>query len=163
MAEKKPFRTILDPAPIIVTNPGSEEEIIWAMKITESGDQEFYVKGKTNVYEKIQMFADECDLEQILVRCTQTGDISLMNQRQPFFMDLEDIPDNIFEAHRKIKEAEQVFMNLPLEVRQSYENNFDKFLADFGSEKWMKAVGYTKEEKAAEKEEKTTKGEEKTE
>lgn len=151
----------MDQPKVIVSNPGSDYEEILAMRLTETGDQEFYVKGKTNVYEKIQMFKDDCDLEKILQRCTDTGDITLLNQRNPLFIDMEDYPENIFEAHRKIKEAENTFNELPLETREKYDFSFDKFLADFGTETWLKNMGLYNEEVKEEIYEQ--KGEEKTE
>lgn len=158
----KPFRTILDPNPEIFSNPGTFEEEIWAMRLTETGEQEFYVKGKTNVYEKIQMFKDDCDLEQIIKRVMQTGDIGLMQKTQPFYAEFDDMPENIFEAHQKIKEAEEQFDKLPIEVKEKYGMSFDRFLADFGSENWLKNMGMIKEE-VKEETKIETKGEETTE
>ena len=107
------------------------------------------------------MFKDDCDLEQIIQRVMQTGDVSIMQQRQPLYADFADMPDNIFEAHRKIEEAKEVFNNLPTEVKEKYGMSFDRYLADFGSEEWMKNMGYFKEE--IHEEEKETKGEENAE
>lgn len=135
--EMKTFRTMTDNKKTVKANPGSRIEEIKAMKLDEFGNEEFYVKGKTNLYEKIQMFRDECDLEQILIRCTETGDLSLINKVQPFYADLEDMPDNIFEAHRKIIEAQQTFNNMPLNIREEYGFDFNRFLADIGSNKWI--------------------------
>lgn len=156
VAKTKPFRTILDPAPEIETTTGTEWEEVLALRINETGDEEFYVKGKTNIYEKIQTFADDVDLEKILIRCSETGDLTLLNQKEPFFMDMTDIPENIFEAHRKIRDAEEAFANMPLATREAYDNNFSKFLADFGTDNWLKNVGLYKEEV---KTENKTKGE----
>lgn len=140
----------------IETTSGSEWEEVLALRINESGEEEFYVKGKTNIYEKIQAFADDVDLEKILIRCSETGDISILHQTEPFFMDMSEMPDNIFEAHRKIKDAEEAFANMPLATREAYDNNFNKFLADFGTDNWLKNVGLYKEETKTETE---TKGE----
>lgn len=137
MAKELPFRTTTSPRVIIETNPGSKMEDVWALRLTDTGQEEYYIKGQTNIYERIQMFRDECDLEQILIRCTQTGDFSLLNSKQPLYADFEDMPDNIFDAHRKIKQAQETFLNLPLNIREEYDNNFDKFLAEIGTDKWI--------------------------
>lgn len=154
--QKIPFRTILDPAPEIQTKSGNDYEEVLALRINDDGEEEFYVKCKTNVYEKIQMFKDEVDIEKILLRCSETGDLTLLHQTEPFFMDMSDMPENIFEAHQKIRDAEEAFANMPLKVRESYDNNFNKFLADFGTENWLKNVGLYKEDI---KEQTETKGE----
>lgn len=160
MAKTLPFKTMTDPPKKTVSNPGSKIEKIVAMRLTDTGEEEFYIKGETNVYEKTQMFKDDCDLEKILLRCTETGDISLLNKKQPFYMDLEDMPENIFEMHQKIYKAQQTFEKLPNNIKEHYGFSFDKFMADFGSSDWYKLMNY-KEEPAAE--EKETKGEDKTE
>lgn len=135
---KKPFRTILDPPKITSTPAGSKIEEVLAMKINEKGEEEFYIDHKTNVYEKIQAFKEECEIENILARCIETGDYSALERAQGSYMDISEMPNNIFEAHQKIKEAEETFNQLPLEIRSKYDNNFNKYLLDFGSENWMK-------------------------
>lgn len=147
MATKKTwaFRTQIDEPVVIETPTGEETEEILAMKIDDNGNETFYVKGKTNVWEKIQSYESETNLENILRRVSETGDISILNQREAMFMDIEDMPENIFEAHQKIKDAEEMFNNLPLETREKYENNFNKFLKDFGTENWQKNMGLIKE------------------
>ena len=61
-------------------------------------------------------------------------------------MDITEMPTNMLEAHNKIKEAENTFNKLPLEIRAKYDHNFNKYLADMGSEEWMKTMGFVKEE-----------------
>lgn len=156
MSEKLPFRTVTSERIEVFSNPGSPIEEIWAMKLDKDGNEEFYVKGKTNVYEKIQMFKDSCDIEKLLIQVTETGDLSLINKTTPFFMDMEDMPENIFEAHQKILEAQNYFYELPLETREAYGNSFDRFLADFGTENWMKNLGLTKKEEIKKEEEVNT-------
>ena len=148
MATKKimPFRTPMDERKIVYTNPGKPEEEIIALKINEKGEEEFYIKGKTNLYEKIQMFKDECDIEQILLRCTEQNDLSLLNQRNPLYVDFSEFPDNMIDSYRKIKDAENIFKELPLEVRNEFNNSFSEFLAKFGTKEFMKALGLVKEE-----------------
>lgn len=157
-----PFRTMTEPRKVIASNPGSKIEDIVALRLTDTGEEEFYIKGKTNIYEKTQTFKDDCDLEKILMRCTETGDLSLLNQKQPFYLDMEDMPENIFEMHQKIRQAEETFNNLPLNIKEAYGFSFDKFMADFGSDNWYKLMN--KEEPALPApEEKNMKGETETE
>lgn len=163
MVAKKvmPFRTPVDERKMIYTNNGSPEETILALRIGEHGEEEFYEKGKTNLYEKIQMFKDECDIEQILLRCTEQNDLGLLNQRNPLYVDFSEFPDNMIESYNKIKDAEDIFNNLPLETKAKFDNNFNVFLAKFGTKEFMKALGLIKEEPTEEiKTEPDQKGEE---
>ena len=49
-------------------------------------------------------------------------------------------------AFLKIREAEEFFNMLPAKTKEKYDNNFNKYLADAGSEEFMKTLGITKEE-----------------
>lgn len=143
---KKPFRTILDPPKVTITPSGSMEEDIWQLKIDEKGNETFYIAGKTNVYEKIQAHLEETKLENILAKCIDTEDTTLLNQREGFYADLSEMPNTWIEAQNKIKNAENIFNELPLEIRKKYDNNFNKYLAEIGSESWLKNMGLLKEE-----------------
>ena len=143
---KKPFRTILDEPKKTITPSGSKEEDVWELKIDEKGNETFYISGKTNVYEKIQAHLEETKIENILARCIETGDYTALNQVQGNYMDITEMPTNMLEAYNKIKDAENIFNKLPLEIRAKYDHNFNKYLADMGSEEWMKTMGIVKEE-----------------
>lgn len=143
---KKPFRTVLDPPKKINTPAGSKIEEVLQLKIDENGNEEFYISGHTNVYEKIQAHLEETKLENIIARCIDTGDTTLLYQKEGFYADITEMPKNWIEAQNKIKNAEEIFNSLPLEVRKKYDNNFNKYLSDVGSEDWLKNMGYTKEE-----------------
>lgn len=142
MATKKiPFRTLLDDPVVIETNAGEHEENVIAMKLNEKGEEEFYISGKTNIYERNQADADICNIEGILAKVLATGDYTILNKAQGQFMDLTETPQNLMEAHQKIREAEKTFSELPLKIRTAYNNNFDEYLADVGSDKWLEIVG----------------------
>lgn len=147
MATKnKPFRTLLDPPVEIFTTPGNKIEDVIALRIDENGNEEFYVAGKTNVYEKIQAEAESAKIENIVAKVVQTGDTTILQQRKGHFVDLTEVPANIFEAQQKITEAEKTFMQLPNEIRKEYNNNFNEYLKDVGSEKWLELTGLKEKE-----------------
>lgn len=53
--------------------------------------------GKINVQERIQSFADDVDIYKILERFAYSGDMNLINQRQPMpnDIDVSRLPDNL--------------------------------------------------------------------
>lgn len=134
-----------DPKKTIETNPGSRIEKVVSMRILDTGEEDFYVSAETNIYMKIQAHKDECDLEKLLITCTQTGDLSLINKKQPVYMNLEEMPDNFFDAYKKIKEEEQKFNELPAEIREKFNNNFSEYLATAGSKNWLRKTGQLKD------------------
>lgn len=142
--KQSPFRTMTDPKKTINSDPGSRIEQVLALRILDNGEEDFYIQRETNIYLQIQAHKDECDLEKLLITCTQTGDLSLINKKQPIYMDLEEIPENFFEAYQKIKEEEKKFNNLPAEIKEKFNNNFSEYLATAGTEDWLKKTGLLK-------------------
>lgn len=136
---------MLDEPVINFSEPGSHIEEVMAMRLDEDGNEEFYVEGKTNVYEKIQAYKDEVDMENILKRVSDTGEIGLLNQRKGSFVDVTTMPKNMIDAANLIKQAEKDFYNMPTETREKFDNNFNKYIATAGSEEWAKNMGYIKE------------------
>lgn len=147
---KKPFRTILDEPKITITPSGEKEEDVWEMKLDEKGNEIFYISRKTNVYEKIQAHLEETKIENILARVMDTGDTSILNRIEGNYADISEMPTTMLEANRKIKEAEKDFEKLPIEIRAKYNHNFNEYLADFGSENWIKNMGFEKKEEVKE-------------
>lgn len=158
MAKVYNFRTPVTERKIALSNPGEFVQEELAMRIDDKGNETFYVKGKTNVYEKIQAFAEECKIENILARCQDLGDLTALNQIQVEYGDMTEFPSTFIEAHQKIQELEDNFNNLPLDIREKFENNFNKYLAEAGTEKWLKNLGIVEEKSAEVAEEKTEKG-----
>lgn len=159
MANKKwAFRTPVSERIRKHTEPGKHIEEVLAMKLDEKGNEIFYVSGQHNVFEETQAYKDEVNIERIIAQCINTGDMNILNQVKKEYVDLTETPNNLIDAKNKIMKAENGFYQLPLEIREKYGNNFNKYLADVGSEEWMKNMGFIKEEKPTE-EVKTEEGE----
>lgn len=145
MAIKKwAFRNPTDEPKKTITPSGSKIEERLAMRLDSKGNQEFYTEGYTNVYEKIQAFADDVNLEKIMIRYMDTGDPNILNKVQGSYQDLTIMPKTMIEAHNRLKDAEESFNQLPLEIRKEYGFNFNEYLKDVGSEKWMEVMGFNK-------------------
>lgn len=147
MATKKMyFRTPVDDPKEIITPSGEKLEDVWAMKLDEKGNEVFYIEGQTNIYEKTQAYLEETKIENILQRCIDTGDPTILNKVRGQYLDVSEMPNNIFEAHAQIEKAKEIFNELPLETRKKYDFSFDKYLADFGSENWIQNMGLNEKE-----------------
>lgn len=74
-------------------------------------------------------FAAECDLGGIVKRFIRTGELPQMRQR-PTIQDALNIPDDFFEAMRPATEVRQAFDQLPLDVRNKFNNDPELWFAD---------------------------------
>lgn len=147
MASKKwNFRTPVDEPKKTTTPSGDKIEEVMAMKLDAKGNQEFYVEGKTNVYKKIQAYADDVDIEKIMLRYIDTGDPNILQKVKGTYTDITEMPKTMIEAHARLQDAENSFNALPLEIRKAYGFNFNEYLKDVGSEQWMDLMGFNKKD-----------------
>lgn len=69
-----------------------------------------------------QTFKDDCDVNLILERFTKTGELSHLSKKTPTYSDVSEIP-NLLEAHIQIKEAKDMFNQLPARLRKKLGNH----------------------------------------
>ena len=78
-----------------------------------------------------QSFKDEVNINNILKRYTQTGEIDLKPQALPFTDCTQ--AKSFSDMCSQISEAENYFMSLPAEVREEFDNDVIEFV-DFMSD-----------------------------
>ena len=107
-----------------------------SLKYDERGNRIFYSKGTIDLYEKIQSFKDDCDLELIIARCTASGDFSALQRVQGFYADVSNMPKNLAEVYSSVNAAQNLFSRLPQSIASKFAN-FEDFLSSLGDEKKM--------------------------
>ncbi|QCS36459.1 minor capsid protein [Capybara microvirus Cap3_SP_391] len=105
--------------------------------------------SEEDIYEKIQADLEDSKIENIIQR-VEYGDVGALSARQGIYADIADMPTSWAEAQTKITAMEQIFNKLPLEVRKAYDFNFRAFIADYGSDQFMEALGVHREGKPVE-------------
>lgn len=86
--------------------------------------------GKENVYDRIQSFASECDINMIIKRY-QMGDVQALSKAQGIYIDASNTPENMADLLNKLNKAEAEFDKLPIEFKQKYGNDFIQFICQF--------------------------------
>lgn len=124
------------------TGDGTEPKM--EMKIDEYGHKELEQVGTTNLYEKIQLSAEDCNIENILARAGQ-GDLTAFTGSK-IYADVTDQPKNLADAQRKIQAIQNEFNSLPIEVRAKYNHSVSEYVAAYGSEEWAKNLGLIKDD-----------------
>lgn len=128
----------------IPNETGTEFDKTYNVEIDKNGHKELKETGKTNRYEKIQSFKEECEIANILVRATV--DPTILNQRNGQYGDFTKAPKTLAEAQNIILKIKDEFFNLPVETRKEFNNSPEQYIAAYGSESWQKALGLVKEE-----------------
>lgn len=125
-------------------NTGTEYTNTYEYEVDENLIKGLKKTGERNSYEEIQMHADECKIETILAKATV--DPTILQQRKGVYADVSEMPKSLAEYKNLEIKIIQDFEKLPSEVREQFDNSFDKYIAEYGSEKWAKALGITSDE-----------------
>lgn len=133
------FRTKYDERKPIFTKPGSGIKIEYQLKMTKDGPELVEI-GKTDLYGYIQSHADSVDIHKILERCALMDDYSFLNVYPGTYADITDMPTSLAEAYSQIQDAKEMFDRMPIDIKESYGNNFVEFISDIGSERFIKVT-----------------------
>lgn len=120
----------------VFSNPGSPYRCTYSASYTSDGRLELVEGEPENIYEQIQMYADDCDLN-ILLKRYQNGEVDVFNQVETFYADVADMPRNYAELLNKVSQAENFFSTLPSEIRERFNNSPHEFLASVGDEDFL--------------------------
>lgn len=126
------------------TENGRPEIETREIRINEQGHKSLEITGKTNIYDRIQAALEETKIENIIRKAT-LGDPSALAAMQGQYIDISDAPKTLAEAQNLIIKVKQEFDKLPIEIRRKYDMSAEKYVADYGSEEWQKALGIWKE------------------
>lgn len=72
----------------------------------------FVKNGKINIQERIQSYAQDCDIYTILERFANSGDTSLINARNAQYGDITNLPDNLNDMDNYISNQFEQFSDL---------------------------------------------------
>lgn len=133
------FRTQFDRLRVR-SESGKRYKVNYTPTFSETGSLELKEDGVTDTYAIIQSHRDSTDINSIIARFTR-GDLSALNERQGSYGDFTNFPKTYAEAQQKMIDATNLFMSLPVEERANYNHNPAEFIADIGSEKWLKVLG----------------------
>lgn len=118
----------------------------------DDGSMVLEVVDKTDLYAYIQSHKDSVDINKLLERFAETGDMSVFNQRQqqPMYADFMDMPKSVAEMYQRVNDVNDAFMQLDPKVRQQFNNSASEWLAAFGSDEWSKKMGVEAQKPAPE-------------
>lgn len=119
-----------------VTNPGSEIRILYTSKVCPNGEILLKPCGEENIQEYINSFRESTDMSFILHQLS-IGNTAVLERQQMMYGDFTEVPANLAEAQQVLIDGENAFNQLPLDVRQQFDNNFRNWLFTSGTPDWM--------------------------
>lgn len=114
-----------------------------SLHIDEKTGIEYLVKDNPkNVYDYIQEGREETLVNNIIRRAKE-GDPNALAAVKGQFIDITNAPASLLDALVTIRDAENKFSNLPLDIKNQFNNDVNQFVAKAGSKEWMDIMGYT--------------------
>ena len=135
---RNPNSKVSDPNDF-VTCPGSDEHILYSSKILPTGEIVLTPSGKESISEKINAQKEYTDINFIISRLT-AGDTSVLRDGA-IYGDFYRAPKSLAEAMQLQIDGERKFYELPLKVREQFDNNYRKWLMQCGTDDWCAKMG----------------------
>ena len=105
--------------------------------------------GERDLYEEIQAEYEATKIENILSRAL-AGDVSSLSAVGTY-MDTSSMPTNLIDAMDQIQKLENLWLDLPMEIKNKYNNSVEEFVGASGTKQWCEDMGLAQPEKAPER------------
>lgn len=99
---------------------------------------------KTDLQEYIDSFAESVSIEHIMAMCA-AGDTSVLSKTQGAYLDTTVMPKTYRDMLDTVINGRAKFDALPVDVKQKFDNDFQKWFSDAGSPEWIKKMGFIQE------------------
>ena len=116
------------------TVPGSGMKDTYKMHVDEDGKRELKKSGEYNLYADIQSYKDSVSIDYILTRFVN-GDETALSRVQGIYGDFTQMPTTMAELQQRVIDAEHLFNNLPLDIREKFNFSASEFFAQLDSDK----------------------------
>lgn len=102
------FYSLTNPRPVEANPAGDSVVQEYELEYSPQGVPHLVPTGTYDLYEVIQSFRDECDLGKIFQRYAN-GDVMALNKRQGVYLDISEMPQDIFAAAHLIERVEAIY------------------------------------------------------
>lgn len=111
---------------ISISGDGTEPE--FAYSIHDDGSKVLEkLPTRKNLFADIQCYKDSGNIELLLAR--SGGDLSQLQNRQGFYADVSDMPDNLLDFMNSQNKANSLWLDTPVVIKEAFDNDFNKFFA----------------------------------
>lgn len=126
-----------------VTNPGEDEKILYSGHINKRGEIVLEEVGRESMSERINAQKEFTDMDYIRTRIA-AGDMSYVKDAG-VYADVTKMPQTLAESLQLRLDAERAFYQLPLEIRNKFNNSLNQWLIDAGSKEWSEKMGFVEQ------------------
>lgn len=129
------------------TEAGETIRRTYLWEINEKGEKVLTLDQIIDQQAEIDSYLEETKLENIIRRASIDPDIAarLMPDMGGGLQDATEMPENLMELQNIMLRAEQIWDEIPKEIKLKFDNDVDKFVASFGTIDWAKNLGIYQE------------------
>ena len=134
------------------TEAGETVRRTYLWELNEKGEKVLKLDQTIDQQAEIDSYLEETKLENIIRRASIDPDLAarLIPDIGGGLQDTTEMPENLMELQNIMLRAEQIWDEIPKEIKLKFDNDVDKFVASFGTIDWAKNLGIYQEEKPEE-------------
>lgn len=134
------------------TEAGESIRRTYLWEFNEKGEKILVLDQIIDQQAEIDSYLEETKLENIIRRASIDPEIAarLVPDMGGGLQDATEMPENLMELQNIMLRAEQIWDEIPKEIKLKFDNDVDKFVASFGTVDWAKNLGIYQEEKPEE-------------
>lgn len=122
------------------TEHGNKYRVEYSSRVEADGTVSLFESARTDIQAEINSHAAETDIAFIVSRL-QMGDTSVLSSKKAMYGDFTQFPKTFSQMFDMVHRAEDAFESLPVDIKQSYDNDISQWFADIGSPDWMSRMG----------------------
>ena len=129
------------------TEAGETVRRTYLWEINEKGEKVLKLNQIIDQQAEIDSYLEETKLENIIRRASIDPDLAarLVPDIGNGIQDYTEAPKNLAELQNIMLRAEQIWEEVPKEIKLKFDNDVDKFVASFGTVEWAKNLGIYQE------------------
>lgn len=134
------------------TEAGETVRRTYLWELNEKGEKVLTLDQVIDQQAEIDSYLEETKLENIIRRASIDPDLAarLVPDMGGGLQDATEMPENLMKLQNIMLRAEQIWDEIPKEIKLKFDNDVDKFVASFGTIDWAKNLGIYQEEKPEE-------------
>lgn len=143
------------------TEAGESVRRTYLWERNEKGEKVLRLDQTIDQQAEIDSYLEETKIENIIRRASIDPDIAarIKPDLGGGIQDYTEAPQNLAELQSIMMRAEQIWEEVPREIKLKFDNDVDKFIASFGSVEWAENLGImTKKAPEADSDENTKTG-----
>lgn len=132
------------------TEAGESVRRTYLWERNEKGEKVLKLDQTIDQQAEIDSYLEETKLENIIRRASIDPDIAARIKPDigGGIQDFTETPQTLAELQNIMIRAEQIWDEVPKEIKLKFDNDVDKFVASFGTVEWAKNLGIYQEKQA---------------